>query len=161
MARIRRTQEEIDAGLTHEQKVNGTSLSDLKEMEKEPEPESTEKRVYKIDPPEEVQRPSRTETNTEPIVEVIREVVKVIDSNNVTVEELVNEAVGDCQWEYLNVKMSDFIKEGAKKALSRLGKDRYRFCFAWPSSLSGKSEETLTFQRAKRKVAKHRGSTKS
>ena len=164
--RLRRTQEEIEVGLSVEEKRRGVTVEDKKRLNKDSgqvikttlksktpyEEEVLDKVDMSDDGTVRTVFKSR-QTVVEKIIEkpVIKEVRILTESTGRerTVKEILEEEIGKCKWEWKHVPMDSKFKVNM---LDAFGKQGWRFAFMtnWQAVTPGsKKPDELCFQRIK------------
>ena len=171
--RIRRTREEIDAGLTVAQKKKGVTLADISSNKKE---QRRREKLVKSTKPKRKKRSPNTKYDTQEIIrdtfegpvkyiyktnEVIKEVeveipvikeVRILNGlkkTEKTVQQIMSEELEKCIWEWKHVTLDKKFKV---KDLDTYGKQGWKFAFIHsPSTTNPKSTkpDIVCFQRPK------------
>jgi|APSaa5957512535_1039671.scaffolds.fasta_scaffold41820_3 hypothetical protein len=171
--RIRRTKEEIEAGLTVAQKKKGVTLADVSATQKE---KQRREKIVKSISPERKKRSPNIKYDTQEVIkdtfegpvkyiyktnEVIKKVeievpvvkeVRILNGlkkTEKTVQHIMDEELGKCIWEWKHVALDSKFKV---KDLDVYGKDRWKFAFIHSSKISNPKSvkpDIICFQRPK------------
>ena len=136
MNRVRRSREEIDAGMTISQKKQGMTIKDIQC--------SDTKKTIPTPKPKQI------------IKEVIKEVVKEVRVYNnqtdteMTIQEMVRQELNKCKWEWKEMKMSE-CRLSTFKALGKQGW-KLAYIMEWKGLKStwADKEDSFFFQRPSR-----------
>ncbi len=145
--RIRRTHEQLEAGMSVIDVRSGISVEDFLKKKKEREKQDSEAKLAEAK--HSLKKAGVTEMdNASKVVEIIKIIYGEDESTGRSAQQIIDEVFANCRWEWKSIPLDKTFKA---KTLDDLGKDRWRLVFTHDPKISDKTSNKpvlLCFQRA-------------